>query len=429
MKHYLRLIENYIGEVLQDLPAISLDGLKGIGKTSSAKVFAHSVFELDRKQDLLIVTNDIDKLRDSVHPVLIDEWQKIPETWDYVRRDVDANNEPGRYIMTGSISSKNSDMHSGAGRIVRIRMYPLSLQERALDIAKVSLMDIFGESTPFSIPIGGETNISFDNYMDEIFLSGLPAMRVTNEKNQRRLVTSYINNLLTHEFKQEGIVIRQPHTLRRWLIGYAAAISSTAGYNEILDVATAGEGDKPAAKTTIAYREALEKLWLIDELPPWIHGEDYYSQLKKSPKHYIADTAICTALLGLSKEKLLGRNSGGNVATKFDEKYGNIIGRLFESLVFQSLRVYAVVNDAELSYFHTRNGDREIDFILTQGTATIAIEVKTAPFVDDRDVRHLIWLKKQMGDKLTDAIIITTGKMAYRRPDGIAVVPAALLGA
>jgi predicted AAA+ superfamily ATPase len=305
----------------------------------------------------------------------------------------------------------------------------LSLQERALDDATVSIHDIFEQSGSCTFPIVGETKISFDNYLDEILLSGLPALRVTNEKNRQRLMTSYIDNLLTHEFKQEGITIRQPNTLRRWLTGFAAAMSSTAGYNEILDVATAGEGNKPTAKTTIAYREALEKLWLIDELPPWIDGEDYYSRLKKSPKHYMADTAIGVTLLGLSKGKLLGDDRNGGVETKFDLKYGNIIGRLFEALVFQSLRVYAVVNDAKLSYFHTQNGDREIDFILTQGTETVAIEVKTAPYVEDKDVRHLKWLKEQMGSRLADAIVITTGQLAYRREDGIAVIPAVLLGA
>jgi predicted AAA+ superfamily ATPase len=429
MKHYDRLIEKYMGELLTDLSAISLDGLKGVGKTSSAKAFAQTVFELDRRQDHLLISNNIDKLRDSVPPVLIDEWQKIPETWEYVRRDVDARHEAGRYILTGSISSKDSDMHSGAGRIVRTRMYPLSLQERSLDSPTVLLKDILAEQDSCSLTIAGETEIDFENYMDEILLSGLPALRIDDEKNRRRMITSYLNNLLTHEFRQEGITIRQPNTLRRWLTGYAASISTTAGYNEILDVATSGEGSKPAAKTTIAYREALEKLWLIDELPPWLNGEDYYSRLKKSAKHYIADTAFVASLLGLSKGKLVGGDQDRNIETKFDKKYGNIIGRLFEALVFQSLRVYAMVNDAELSYFHTQNGDREIDFMLTQGATNVAIEVKTAPYVDDKDVRHLKWLKEQMAGKLKDAIIITTGQLAYRRPDGIAVVPAVLLGA
>jgi predicted AAA+ superfamily ATPase len=99
------------------------------------------------------------------------------------------------------------------------------------------------------------------------------------------------------------------------------------------------------------------------------------------------------------------------------------------ALVHQSLRVYASVNGAELSYFHTQNGNREIDFILTRGAQTIAIEVKAAPTVTDGDVRHLIWLQKVMGERLADKLIITTGPIAYRRPDGVAVVPASLLGA
>jgi predicted AAA+ superfamily ATPase len=211
------------------------------------------------------------------------------------------------------------------------------------------------------------------------------------------------------------------------LASYAAAISTAAGYSEILDNSTAGESGKPAAKTTIAYREALERLWLIDELPAWLAGENHYSRLKKTPKHYLADPAFAVRLLGINEEHLTGRKRLSGPSGRFDEKHGSIIGRLFEALVFQSLKVYASVNDAALYYFRTQNGDREIDFILEQGDRVIAVEVKTAPSVSGEDVRHLVWLKGAMGDRLADAIIINTGNTAYRRPDGIAVVPAALL--
>jgi predicted AAA+ superfamily ATPase len=243
------------------------------------------------------------------------------------------------------------------------------------------------------------------------------------------MLASYLENLLTHEFEQEGVHIRQPQTLRKWLTAFAAATSSTAGYNEILDAATAGEGNKPAARTTIAYREALGRLWMIDELPAWLDGEDYYSRLKRTPKHFLADTAFAAHLLHITADKLKGKPAHGLLETKFDTKYGNILGRLFEALVFQSLMVYAAANGAELSYFHTQNGEREIDFILARASEIIAIEVKLTPFAEDADVRHLAWLKNEMGERLADAIIVTTGPFAYRRPDGVACVPAALLGA
>ncbi|MDR1138158.1 MAG: DUF4143 domain-containing protein, partial [Synergistaceae bacterium] len=415
--------------LLLDLPAIAIDGLKGIGKTDSSKSIARSVFELDREQDRLMVFNDMSSLSKATPPVLVDEWQKIPAVWDFIRREVDEQKKAGYYLLTGSVSAKNLDVHSGAGRIVRMRMYPLSLQERGLDKASVSIDSLFSQKRPFSEPVSGETNVSFEEYLNEIALSGLPGLRIGQEKNRRLMIGSYLDNLLTHDFAQEGVRIRQPRTLRKWLAAYAAAISTTTGYNEILDAATPGEGNKPAAKTTIAYREVLGRLWLIDELMAWTDGENYYSRLKKTPKHYLADTAFAIHLLGISMDSLLGKEGATVVNTRFDKAHGNIIGRLFEALVYQSLKVYTSVNNAEISYFHTQNGDREIDFILSRDSKTIAIEVKTAPFVDDADIRHLRWLKAEMGDALTDAAVITTGNLAYRTEDGIAVVPAALLGA
>jgi predicted AAA+ superfamily ATPase len=308
-------------------------------------------------------------------------------------------------------------------------MYPLSLQERGIERPSVCLGTLL-DGKPFSAAIDGQTSVTFDTYLDEVFTSGLPALRGYSPKRHALMLDSYLDNLLTRDFKQQGIQIRQPAVLRRWLTAYAAAIATDADYSKILDASTSGEGEKPSAKTTISFREALATLWLIDELSAWLDGEEYFSRLKKTPKHYLGDAAFAARLLGITKDDLLGTSQGAGVSTRFDERYGNIAGRLFEALVFQSLRVYASVNEARLSYLGTHSGNHEIDFILQRDRRIIAIEVKMAPSVTSGDVRHLVWLKRTLKDRLADALIITTGRLAYRRPeDGIAVVPAALLGA
>ncbi|MDR1831919.1 MAG: DUF4143 domain-containing protein [Fusobacteriaceae bacterium] len=426
-KQYDRLLEKYLKDLLADLPAVAIDGLKGVGKTVSASRIANTVYKLDRESDFLLISNDPGKLSSSKTPVLIDEWQKIPKIWDYVRRDVDDRRDDCAYLLTGSISAKNLDVHSGAGRIARLRMFPLSLEERGLARKTVSLETLLDQREAFSTPIQGQTTVSFGDYIEEMAVSGLPGMRIANERRRKLAFDSYLNNLLTHDFEQEGIRIRQPEALKRWLSAYAAAVSTSAKYEEILDAATPREGNKPAIKTTIAYREALERMWLIDELPIWTDGADFCSRMKKAPKHYLADPAFAIHLLGLRVDMLNGSDRKHAPDSRFDEKYGNIIGRLFEAFIFQSLRVYAGICDANLYHFQTLKGDREIDFILSRGRDTVAIEVKTAPFISDHDVRHLLWLKSRAN--LSDAVIITTGPLAYRRPDGIAVVPASLLGA
>ena len=170
------------------------------------------------------------------------------------------------------------------------------------------------------------------------------------KKHYDRLIEPYLTNILSHDFRQQGIRLRQPETLLRWLRAYAAAVSTDAGYSEVLDASTAGEGNKPAAKTTIAYREALENLWLLDELTPWIEGERFISGLKLSPKHYLADPAFAVYLLGLDENVLSGGNGWPSRTEMFDAKYGSIIGRLFEALVYLCLNAYASVNNAKLFF-------------------------------------------------------------------------------
>lgn len=425
-QYYSRLIEKHLMELMHELPAIAIDGLKGIGKTATATRLAQTVFELDKEGDAILVANSMSRLGTSPRPVLIDEWQKIPQVWDFVRREVDAGAPAGAFLLTGSIANADVNIHSGAGRILKTRMFPLSLAERGLSAPTVSLGSMLASGTPFALPIAGETEIRFEQYMQEIVASGLPGLRRFSSSARSRMMDSYLASMLSHDFVQQGIHLRQPQTLMRWLRAYAASVSTDAGYTEILDASTPGESAKPAAKTTIAYREALENLWLIDEVPAWLNGTDYHARLKRTPKHFLADPAFAAYLLNIDSDRIQDPSSA---ETGFDAKYGNIVGRLFESLVQLSLRTYAAVNDATLSFLRTQSGHHEVDFILQRGNHVVAVEVKLSPSVKDDDVRHLLWLKEIMGTDLSDAVVLTTGNLAYRRQDGIAVVPAVLLGA
>jgi predicted AAA+ superfamily ATPase len=308
-------------------------------------------------------------------------------------------------------------------------MYPLSLAERAIEQPTVSIGNAFNSKRSFELAISGETEVSPAQYIIEIVSSGLPEFRKLSSESRKIALESYFSNMLSHDFNQQGLRLRQPETLLRWLRAYAAAISTDAGYNEILDASTPGERNKPSAKTTIAYREALENLWLLDELHPWIEGEDFFSGLKRSPKHYLADPAFAAYLLGLDEKIMLGTSGLPNRAERFDIKFGSILGRLFEALIFLSLRTYASVNNARLYYAKTHKGNREVDFIIQKDTKIIACEVKFSPTASASDGKHLKWLIDKIGENCLDTMIITTGSVAYRREDGIAVVPAASLGA
>jgi len=428
-RQYERLIEPYLKGLMREFPAIAIDGLKGVGKTVSTKRLANTVFELDRPKDFDQIANIPDILSSETGPILIDEWQRVPFVWDYVRRAVDDGAKPGRFLLTGSIANSNTNIHSGAARIIRRKMYPLSLAERGIEKPTVSIGEMFSSTKPFSASITGKTDVSAAQYIFEITASGLPEFRKLSPESRKIAFESYFANMLSHEFNQQGIRLRQPETLLRWLRAYAAAISTDAGYTEILDASTAGEGNKPAAKTTIAYREALENLWLLDELTPWVDGEDFFSGLKRSPKHYLADPAFSAYLLGLDENVLSGTKGWPTRAERFDSQYGSILGRLFESLMQLCFNTYASVNNAKLFFVKTHSGDREIDFILQKDTKVIACEVKFSPTIAASDGKHLKWFAQNVGKECCDAMIVSTGSAAYRREDGIAVVPAALLGA
>lgn len=227
------------------------------------------------------------------------------------------------------------------------------------------------------------------------------------------------------DFEELGQSVRKPGTLRRWMTAFAAATSTSASYETIRDAATSGEGDKPSYSATRPYRETLERLWIIDQVPAWIPSRNYLSQLTQKPKHHLADPALAARLLGIDAGALLkGEEPGPDIP-----RDGTLLGHLFESLVTLSVRVYAEAAEARIGHLRTRGGRHEVDLIVERGDSRIvALEVKLSRTVDDTDVGHLLWLREEIGEDLLDAVVVTTGPRAYRRKDGIAVIPAALLG-
>lgn len=223
---------------------------------------------------------------------------------------------------------------------------------------------------------------------------------------------------------ENGITIRRPNTLRAWLRAYAAATASTADYTKVLDAATAGEPDKPAKATVDGYREHLRRLFILDPVEAWIPSFAPLRRLTYAPKHHLVDPALAARLVGVgARGLLLGEGEMVSPATS------TWLGALFESLAVQSVRVYAEAMNARVGHLRTKNGDHEIDIVIeTNDTKCLAIEVKLADTIHDTDVRHLHWLAQQLGDRLVDRVILHTGPYAYRRSDGVAVVPLALLG-
>ena len=183
----------------------------------------------------------------------------------------------------------------------------------------------------------------------------------------------------------------------------------------------------PATITTTvtAYRDALERLFILDSLPGWLPNNAHLNELAASPKHHLVDPALAVALLALDEAARLSGDA--RATTVFRD--GPFLGALFESLVTLNIRVYAQHSETRVSHFRTHRGDHEIDLIVERRDGRcIGVEVKLSPLVTGDDVRHLLWLRERIGPEMLDLAVITTGKHAFRRPDGVAVIPAALLG-
>jgi hypothetical protein len=399
-----------------------MEGPKAVGKTATCVRRARTEHRLDDAGEAALARADPDRLTSGEEPILIDEWQRVPEVWDAVRRSVDEDPRPGRFLITGSASPDTPPTHSGAGRIVRVRLRPMSLAERGLAEATVRLGELLSGNRS---AVAGECGVDLEEYAAEIVASGFPAIRPLPPRARRAQLASYVDRIVDRDFEEMGQPVRKPDTLRRWMTAYAAATATTATLEKIRDAATGGEADKPSRVTVNSYRETLHKLWILDPIPAWVPSRNYLSRLSRPEKHHLADPALAATLLGVDEAALL-EGGEGRVAVPRD---GTLLGHLFESLVAQSLRVYAQAADASVKHFRTKGGRQEVDLIVERPDGrVVALEVKLGKDVTDGDVKHLAWLRARMGEDLLDAAVLTTGSAAYRRQDGIAVVPAALLG-
>jgi predicted AAA+ superfamily ATPase len=401
--------------------AIALEGAKAVGKTATAAERARTVFALEDLAVREIVAADPARVV-TTGPVLIDEWQQIPATWDVVRRAVDAAATGGPFLLTGSASQENPGTHSGAGRILKVRMRPLTLAERHPAVPTVSLAGLLAGGHP---PVSGRCPMKLTGYVEEIVTSGFPGLRSLGERVRQAQLEGYVERVIDRDFPEFGRPVRNPAALRRWLAAYAAATSTVATFETIRDAATSGQGEKPAKTTTIPYRDTLQRLYVLDPLPAWLPTFGHLRELAAAPKHHLVDPALATTLLGLGTAALLG----GHESAVRVPRHGTFLGALFESLAVQSVRVYAQAADASTGHFRTHRGEHEIDIIVERRDGrVVACETKLAGTVADDDVKHLLWLKQRLGPDLLDMVVLTTGPEAYRRADGVAVVPAALLG-
>ena len=234
---------------------------------------------------------------------------------------------PGRFLLTGSATPAHaSGTHSGAGRILSLRMRPMALHERGVVAPHVSIAALLAGTAG---QIDGRASFTLADYAAALVDSGFPGIMGTPPRLRRGLLDAYMRRVIDRDLPELGFEVRRPETLRRWLTAYAAASSTTTAYSRLVDAATGGDGHQPARTTTIVYRDYLTQLWLLDPVPGWITANNPIRRLQQAPKHQLADPALAARLLGVSASTLLGP-TGAHLA-----------GPLLESLVTLTVRVCA----------------------------------------------------------------------------------------
>lgn len=414
MGYQVRSIDRLLDRFLAEVPAYALDGPKGVGKTATASRRAAHVWnmELEEHRAHLAAQRDFASL--PAGTLFIDEWQNLPDSWNAVRRAVDNGASGGRFLLAGSASPRLSGgTHSGAGRILSARMRPMGLHEREATHPTVSLSQMLLAE---GAEVSGRSDFSLGDYYDATVGSGLPGLHQRPARIRQQYLDFYLQRIVDRDMPDLGFTVRRPTQLRRWMAAYAAASSTTTTLARI--AAAAGEdGEAPAKSTTLAYREHLTQLWILDPLEAWSPAQNPFKRLQQGPKHQLADPGLAARLMGLSARHL---------ATP---RHADAAGRLFESLATLTVRSIAEAEGAKVGHLRTHDSREEIDLVVEGDEGQIvAIEVKLAPDVRDQDVRHLKWLRERMPDDVVDMMIVSTGEFAYRRADGVAVVPLALLG-
>lgn len=432
-----RIVDRGIDVLFAELGAIALEGAKAVGKTATAMRRAERVMRLDDDAVAAVVRASPDDAIRAPFPVFFDEWQRVPAIWDAVRRRVDEDSSPGLVLLAGSARPQKTAQptHSGAGRIVTRRMRPLAISERltasadtaAYDTAAYDAVSVRALLATAPRPaLRGSSPWSLRDYAREIVASGFPAIRPLSANARRAQLDGYIDHLTTRDIEEATGASANPAAVRRWLTAFAAATSTTTSLEKLRDVAAADEGTRPAKTTVLRYRDALERLFVYDPVAAWRPGGTALSRMGEAPKLHLVDPARSAHLLGIDEDALL--DGASTPLTDAIVRDGGLFGALFESLVAQSMRTYAQAADVGHWYLRTHGGEHEIDGLLVRrDQRCVAYEVKLARDVTDHDVRDLRWLREKLGPQLLDALVITTGPEAYRRADGIGVIPAAML--
>lgn len=417
MSRYIpRIVDRELTSRLAATGAVVIEGPKACGKTATARQVAASEVLLDVDENARqAVTIDPALVLDGDRPRLIDEWQVEPSIWNHVRRAVDDRTQPGQFILTGSaVPADDVTRHTGAGRLTRLRMRPMSLVELGRSSGEISLAGLLaGEAARSDDP-----GLTVSDLAREVSVGGWPGFRELEPGAALRAVRDYLDEIRLADVDRVDGGRRDPQKIAQLLRSLARNVATHAGAKTLAGDTGGSEG--ALSRETVAdYLEILGRLMIVEDQPAWApHLRSKYV-LRRAPKRHFVDPSLAVAALRTTPDGLL--------------RDLNLMGTLFESLVVRDLRVYAqAIDDAQLLQYRDSNG-LEVDAIVQAPDGRwAAFEVELGAGQIDAGAASLSRFAAQIdtarsGQPAALAVIVGAG-YGYVRNDGVRVVPIGALG-
>lgn len=403
-----RLVDDDLPRLLAAHPAVLLVGPRAAGKTTTARRYAASVVRLDRPAEAAAFAADPDAaLARLSEPVLLDEWQAVPEVLGAVKRAVDDDSRPGRFLLTGSVRADlDAQTWPGTGRLIRLSLHSLNEREIAVGTPERNPIDVLAQGDPMAL---GQPDPAPDlpGYIGLALRGGFPDATLRLDGRDRdRWLESYLDQILTRDAVE--LSGRDPARMARY---FEVLALNSAG---IVADSTIYEAAGIDRKTALAYERLLTNLFVLDVVPAWLTNR--LSRLVKTPKRYLTDASLVGAALRVDEDTVM--------------RDGDLMGRVLDTFVAAQLRPEIDASALRPRLFHLRdkNGRHEIDLLAELGgDRIVAVEVKASASPARRDAAHLEWLRDRLGERFLSGVVLHTGPRAFPLSERIAAVPIAAL--
>ena len=395
-------MEPLLRALLAEVPALLVVGPRASGKTTTASRLARTIIRLDRPAHAVAFAADPDAaLHGLDEPVLLDEWQAVPGVLAAVKRAVDADAHPGRYILTGSVRADlDAETWAGTGRVLRVPLFPLSVAERLGRSRTVPLVDRLARGETLTV-LPDPPDIR--GYVELALASGFPETLALTPTTRLRWLDSYVDQLITRDaLEVEGG--RDPTRLGRF---FEAIALSSAGVTEVQTLlATAGIN----RKTAVAYEQLLANLMVVEAVPAWTSNR--LKRLTRSAKRYLVEPALLAGVLRLDVPTVM--------------RDGDLLGRILDTFVAAQLRSELAFAESRPRLYHLRQeqGRHEVDLLVELGARRVlGVEIKADAAPGPEAARHLAWLRDELGDRFVAGVVLHTGPRVYPLGERIVAAP------